>query len=90
MTTLNIAVEFVKIVAKFVAVVAAGAASFYGIAWLMFTNQVLVSDRIAGAPDMFFMVVLPAGLLIWAVLMIIQITWNEAKWRLEKKERGWN
>lgn len=90
MTTLNIAVEFGKIWAKFVAIVAAGVAVFYGIAWLMFENQVVVSDRIAGAPDMFFMVVLPAMLLIWAVLLVLQITWSQAKWRLEKKERGWD
>ena len=89
MTTLSIAAEFGKIWAKFVAVIAAGVASFYGIAWLLFENQVLVSDSLNDTNDMFFMVVLPVALLFWAVLMIIQITWNEAKWRLEKKERGW-
>ena len=89
MTTLSIAAEFGKIWAKFVAVVAVGASSFYGIAWLLFTSQVVTSDKLNSVNDMFFMLVLPVSLLFWAVLMIIQITWNEAKWRLEKKERGW-
>jgi hypothetical protein len=89
MTRLEIAAEVGKIWAKGVAVIAAGVGSLYGIAWLMFNTSIMTNELITHPVDMFFMVVFPAAALLYVIWFVITISWSEAKWRLEKKERGW-